>query len=479
MFQKERIAVRRTKIICTIGPSTRRADTIKRLAKAGMDMARLNFSHGTHADHEETIKLIRAASEELGRPIGVLADLQGPKIRVGTFPGGAVELRVGEPFVVTTRETPGGPGIASTSYKGLAEDLSPGAPILLDDGRLRLQVEKIDGPDIHCQVIEGGLLKDHKGLNLPGAPLRIELPTPKDVEDLVFGVDQGVDYFGVSFVRSVEDLRRVRNLIRERGAEIPLVPKIEKREAVDHIHEIADEADALMIARGDLGVELPPEEVPPIQKEIIGICNRKGIPVITATQMLESMIHDSSPTRAEASDVANAVLDGSDAVMLSGETAVGEYPVEATAMMHRIALLIERKIEVRSKGWEANRRADIATETAIGQAACSAADVVAARAIVALTQSGATAARISQFRPGKPILAFSPKTETVNRMTLLWGVTPFLLTGRCQNESEAIEVLKKALRDDGFVRPGDRLIFTAGLPFGIPGNTNMLRIEEV
>ncbi|MEJ2628189.1 MAG: pyruvate kinase, partial [bacterium] len=334
---------RRAKIVCTLGPSTNTHEKIAALAKAGMDVARLNFSHGTHREHENIIKIIRRVSKELNRPIAILQDLQGPKIRVQTFSQGSVDLKSGNDFILTTRNVKGDEKRVSVSYTSFNRDVQVGDIILLDDGLIRLKVKKIEGKDVHCRVIYGGILSDHKGVNLPGSRLSVKALTQKDKKDLEFGLEKEVDYIALSFVQQPKDIKEIKSLIAKHKKNIPVVAKIEKPQAVETIDEIVEIADVIMIARGDLGVELNPEEVPAIQKHIISLCNQKGVPVITATQMLDSMIHNPRPTRAEASDVANAILDGTDAVMLSGETAAGQYPVESVKMMHRIICLIEKE----------------------------------------------------------------------------------------------------------------------------------------
>jgi pyruvate kinase len=341
-----------------------------------------------------------------------------------------------------------------------------------------LKVDSIAGSDVVCRVVTGGVLRERKGVNLPETQLQIPLPTERDLEYLGFGIAQGIDFAALSFVQTAADVTRARTETAARGADIPIVVKIERPQAVRDIGSIVDQADAVMIARGDLGVEMDPEEVPVIQKEIIALCNRNGVPVITATQMLESMIQNPRPTRAEASDVANAVLDGSDAVMLSGETAVGAYPVEAVRMISRIATLTEQRIGSKTKGWQAPDASESA-DLAIGQAACSAAEIAGAQAIVCLTQSGSTAARISQFRPPQPILAFTVSREALRRMTLVWGVTPFLLESLSDDFDQLVGHLIDAFRRQGLVQTGQRVVFTAGLPFGKRRATNMVRIEEV
>ncbi|RPJ61168.1 MAG: pyruvate kinase [Acidobacteria bacterium] len=477
-FKKARITARRTKIVCTLGPSSGSTEQVRALAEAGMDVARMNFSHGTVDEHKARILAVRKVSEELDKPIGILQDLPGPKIRTGRLVGGHVQLGPGSIIVLTSEDISGDEKRVSVSYPELAGQLSPGQRVLIDDGRIELKVDAIAGADVICRVVTGGILGERKGVNLPETRLQIPLPTDRDREYLRFGLANRIDFAALSFVQTADDVESARREIAAQGADVPLVAKIERPQAVREIGQITDKANSVMIARGDLGVEMDPEEVPVIQKEIIALCNRKGVPVITATQMLESMIQNPRPTRAEASDVANAVLDGSDAVMLSGETAVGAYPVEAVRMISRITTLTEQRIGAKTKGWQAPDPAQ-SVDLAIGEAACSAAQIANAQAIVCLTQSGSTAVRISQFRPPQSILAFTPSPEALKRMTLLWGVTPFLLESLFDDFDQLVGYLIEEFRRQEMVRPGQHVVFTAGLPFGKRRATNMVRIEQV
>jgi pyruvate kinase len=417
-------------------------------------------------------------SRDLDRAIGVLQDLQGPKIRLGRLQGDWVRLEPGADFILTSGDYEGNVIRASVSYPDFAAEVQPGQRVLIDDGNIELRVEEVEGQEVRCRVVRGGLLHGRKGVNLPETRLGLRLPTAKDLEDLSFGIAGKVDMIGLSFVQSASDIKLARTEVGRRQSRAALVAKIERPQAVGDIDAITSESDAVMIARGDLGVEMPPEEVPAIQKEVIALCNRKGVPVITATQMLESMIQSPWPTRAEASDVANAVLDGSDAVMLSAETAIGAYPVDAVRMIVKIIRLIESRIG-RTSGLCRNADTGQSSDLAIGQSACAAAQVVGASAIVCLTQSGSTATRISQFRPARPILAFTPNREALGRMTLLWGVSPFLLEEPFESIDSLVEHLMEGFRRDQFVSPGDKLVFTAGLPFARKRSTNMIRVEEV
>ncbi|MFC1555462.1 pyruvate kinase [candidate division KSB1 bacterium] len=477
---KKKSYERRAKIICTLGPSSNSYSSIIALANAGMNVARLNFSHGTHEQHAEKIDILRKVSFDIGRPIGILLDLQGPKIRVQKFKDGEVFLKGGQEFVLTTRDVVGDDTIVSVSYPDFHNDVEPGEQVLLDDGNLRMTVDEISGQDVHCIVDYGGRLKDHKGLNLPGSVLSVDALTDKDKDDLEFGLKKGVDFVALSFVQQPEDIIMIKDIISGAGHSTPVIAKIEKPQAVERIKEIAEVTDMIMIARGDLGVEMATEEVPPIQKRIIRICNDLGVPVITATQMLESMIDHPRPTRAEAADVANAILDGSDAVMLSGETAAGKYPVDAAETMSRIVTLIESDtldkfgLHRRKPDWE------YPTPVAIGYSACNTAQMVKAKAIICLTQSGSTALMIARFRPETPIHVVTPRIDTYFRTALIWGVKVHHTEDMFPDHmDDAIHHVFIMLKDRKVVKKGDKVVITAGIPFDKVGCTNMLRIEEV
>ncbi|MFC1476987.1 pyruvate kinase [candidate division KSB1 bacterium] len=471
---------RRAKIVCTLGPSSDTYEKIRELAEAGLDVARLNFSHGSHVYHKKTYEQIRKVSADIHKPIAVLQDLQGPKIRVQQFQNGEILLQPDDKFILTTREVTGTKDIVSVSYKSFCNDVTPGEPVLLDDGNIKLVVEEIKGEDVHCRVVYGGPLKDHKGLNLPGAVLSVPALTDKDMDDLRFGLELGVDYVALSFVQKPEDIRFIKEKIHAAGKNTPVVAKIEKPQAVADIESIIELTDAIMIARGDLGVEMDTEEVPPIQKKIIKLCNEKGVPVITATQMLESMIHSSRPTRAEAADVANAILDGSDAVMLSGETAAGAYPVESVETMSRIMALIEEDSNDRYALLRRKQNVEYPTSVAIGYSACHSAQMVNASAIICLTQSGSTANMIARFRPETPIIAVTPNESACFRLPLIWGVSVIKIDHEFpDNMNEALDAIFDMLRTRHYIKPGDRVVVTAGIPFAKMRSTNMLRIEEI
>jgi pyruvate kinase len=467
--------MRKTKIVATIGPASASEERLEALMLAGMDVARLNFSHGTHEAHAAAFQSIRAISARLGRPVAILQDLSGPKIRTGALQGGQpVRLVDGAEITITTEPLVGTAALIATTYAHLADDLKPGDRVLLADGLMELTVLSSEGGLVRCRVVHGGLLGEHKGINLPGVLLSAPAVTEKDIDDLAFGVSLGVDYVAVSFVRQAEDLRQVRHLLRERGADTPVIAKIEKPEAVKNLDAILGACEGVMVARGDLGVEVSPEKVPMLQKQIIEAANRHGDLVITATQMLESMVSNPRPTRAEASDVANAILDGTDAVMLSAETAVGQYPVEAVGMMSRIAL--EAEASGRAAGPVAHNRRSYAQ--AIAHAACSIAGDLDFKAICALTQSGATARLVSKERPTAPILAFTNQPRVHNRLALLWGVTPLPLDFAGSTDA-VIRRVETELLARGLAAAGDSVVVLGGSPLAAKGATNFLKAQKV
>jgi pyruvate kinase len=458
--------IRRTKIVCTIGPASNTDDRIAALIAAGMNVARLNFSHGTHSEHAAVIAAIRRVSRRLSKPISILQDLQGPKIRTGTLAGGeAVLLRDQAPFTITTREVEGSAEEVSTTYDGLPGDVHRGDRLLLDDGRMELAVEGVVGDDVHTRVVHGGMLKEHKGINLPGVMVNIPSLTEKDREDLAFGVAQGVDYVAMSFVRRPEDLANLKRALVEidpAAAKLPVIAKLEKPAALDNLDAILQVADGVMVARGDLGVELSPQEVPTAQKRIIEAANRERKFVITATQMLESMISNPTPTRAEASDVANAIYDGSDAVMLSGETASGEYPIEAVRMMASIIKEAEAHIDEWGR-WHGATESTSDDSVALARAARELAHDRDVTAVAIFTLTGRNARIISKARPHVPILAFTPDSKTYQRLPLLWGVTPYLIPQADTVEAMLAHVEAGMLYDSP-VRAGQQVIVIAGLP---------------
>ncbi|MCI0574512.1 MAG: pyruvate kinase [Myxococcaceae bacterium] len=466
--------MRKAKIICTIGPASESDKVLENLVHAGMDVARINFSHGTQEEHRLRIERVRAVAERAGRPVAVLQDIQGPKIRLGRFEGGALEVKDGERVTVTTRPVLGGDHVIPTPVRSLPADVRKGDPILLDDGRVRLTVLAVRGTEVSCRVEVGGVLKDRKGLNLPGAAVSVPTLTPKDRDDLAFGQDIGVDYVALSFVRCAEDVRRARKLVSQRGT--PLIAKIEKPQAVADLDAIAAVSDGVMVARGDLGVEMPLEQIPSLQKSMVAAVNRRGGLVIVATEMLESMVTNPRPTRAEVSDVANAILDGADAVMLSGETASGRYPVEAVRTMARVV----EETELRAPRTERHNPFERSEEvsTGVAAAAVAAAEQLRIKTVVAYTERGLTARLISGYRPSARILALTPNPETVKRVALYWGVEGRLVP-RCRSTDEMLAQVRRMCREERLCPAGQNIIIVAGVPLNEPGGTNLMSVHKV
>ena len=462
---------RRAKIVCTLGPATHSYERVRALVYAGMDVARLNFSHGTHDDHAQAYRWVREASDESGRGVGVLVDLQGPKIRLGTFADGPVMWETGDSVTITTEDIEGSHDLVSTTYKGLADDVAVGERLLVDDGNVGLRVVSVDGPRVRCQVTEGGKVSNHKGLSLPGAALSVPALTDKDEIDLRFAMGLRADLIALSFVRSASDVDRVHQIMDESGARLPVLAKIEKPQAVDNLDQIVQAFDGLMVARGDLGVEMPLERVPLVQKRAIRAARECAKPVIVATQMLESMIGSSRPTRAEASDVANAVLDGADAVMLSGETSIGSYPVETVATMARIVTASEEALD--AVPHVETKRPDIAG--AIAKAAAQVGAQVGARALVAFTQSGDTARLLAEHRSPIPLLAFTPVAAVRSQLSLVWGVETFLVPS-VQHTDEMVRQVDSAMLGLERMQVGDYVTIVAGSPPATSGSTNALRV---
>lgn len=470
--------MRKTKIVCTIGPASEELSVLKRLMNAGMNVARLNFSHGSHEEHGRRIERIRQAEKETGKTIAILLDTKGPEIRTGDLRDGAVELKEGETFILTTEPVEGDASRVSVTYEGLAKDVEPGSTILIDDGLIKLTVIEVRGPEIICRVINSGVLKNRKGVNVPG--VRIQLPgiTSKDAEDIIFGLEQGIDLIAASFVRKKEDVLEIRELLEKQGADVPIIAKIENQEGLDNLDSILEVADGLMVARGDLGVEIPAEEVPLVQKQMIRKCNLLGKPVITATQMLDSMQRNPRPTRAEASDVANAILDGTDAIMLSGETAAGKYPVEAVETMARIASRVESVLQHRDLLRQRSRELEVSITDSISQAVVHTAEVLNCAAIITSTESGHTARMVSKYRPRAPIVAVTPQEKVLRRLNLVWGVHP--VKGREVNSTD--EMLQSAIDSaiaTKIVRHGDLVVISAGVPVGQRGTTNLLKVHVI
>ncbi len=470
--------MRKTKIVCTMGPSTADLDVLRQLIRAGMNVARLNFSHGSHEDHQRMIERVREAARLEGKIVGIMLDIKGPKIRTGMIENGEVELNDNDHIVLTTDEVLGTKSRVSISYEGLPEDVSAGSTIRIDDGLIGLHVEKVEGNDIHCIVTNGGILKNRKGINAPGVRLRLPGVTEKDIEDIKFGIQQGVDLIAASFVRKAADVLEIRKLLEEHHAHCLIISKIEAQEGLDLIDEILAVSDGLMVARGDLGVEIPTEEVPIAQKLLIERCNKAGKIVITATQMLDSMQRNPRPTRAEATDVANAIFDGTDAIMLSGETAAGRYPVEAVQTMAQIAARAEQAIlshEVNDRhSYEVER-----TQTdAISHAVQTVADELDARAIITSTETGFTPRMVAKHRPKGTIVAVTPHSTVARQLTVSWGVNP-VLSREVRSTDEMLEVAVDSALSAGLVSSGDLVVITAGVPVGEAGTTNLLKIHTI
>ena len=466
---------RSAKILATLGPSSSTAERIKALFDAGADAFRFNFSHGTHDDHKDRYDIVRRIEAEAGRPISVVMDLQGPKLRVGTFENDRIELETGQDFRFDLEDKPGNEERVQLPHIEIFQALDEGTELLLDDGKIRLNVKEVGKDHALCEVTAGGPLSNRKGVNVPNAVLPLSALTDKDKRDLQFGLDLGADWVALSFVQRPEDVAEARRLIAGRAA---IMVKIEKPAAVNHLDQIIEMADGVMVARGDLGVEMPPEDVPGLQKRMIRACRDAGKPVVVATQMLESMISAPAPTRAEASDVATAVYDGADAVMLSAETAAGQYPIEAVSMMDRIIDKVENGQLYRSYLDAYHAEAERTTADAIMLAASGVAKTMRAAAIVTYTTTGSTALRAARERPDRPILGLITRQGTARRLALLWGLHPMLCTD-ANDIDEMIEQACKAALDMNLARPGSSLVITAGMPFGTPGATNLLRIAWV
>ncbi len=467
--------MRRAKIVCTLGPASSAPEDIRALVDAGMDVARMNMSHGTHDDHRQNYERVREAAAAAGRAVGVFADLQGPKIRLGNIAGGPVLLEHGQLFSITTRDVPGDAQLASTTYAGLPQDVHVGDPVLIDDGKVRLRVTAFTRDTVETRVEVGGPISDHKGINLPGVAVSVPALSEKDIEDLRFALELGVDFIALSFVRNGNDVDGVRAVMDEVGVRVPVIAKIEKPQAVENIDDIIRCFDAVMVARGDLGVECPLEDVPFIQKMVIEKARRNAKPVIVATQMLESMIGAPAPTRAEASDVANAVLDGADAVMLSGETSIGKYPLQTVRTMARILTSAEERGLDKTAviDWQPHTKGGI-----IAKAAAEVAERVEARYLVAFTQSGDSARRVSRYRGHIPVLAFTPLAKVRDQLALTWGVETFQ-TPEVEHTDQMVMQVDEALLQHGRAAEGDLVVIIFGAPPGIPGSTNAVHIHRM
>ncbi len=474
-------AFSKTKIICTIGPATQSLEAMKSIIRAGMDVARLNFSHGSHEEHLKILEQVRIAATVTGEPITIVQDLGGPKIRIGKLETPSVELKPKSEVAITTEDILGTAYRLSTTYKHLPKDVQSGDTILLDDGKIRLKVDRVENGETICKVVNGGVLLPRKGMNLPGVKLSIPSMTEKDKDDLLFGLEHDIDYVALSFVRTADDIKHLREFIIKhvkKGRKVPIIAKIEKPEALANIDAIIAETDAVMVARGDLGVELNAEEVPMYQKMIVRKCNEQGKPVIIATQMLESMINSSTPTRAEANDVANAVLDGADAVMLSAETSIGAYPVLAVEVMDRIIRRTEEHAET-FKHFDPDSIPSLHEYDPLSKAACLLAQQVKATTIVALTHSGSTAAHLAKFRPPARIIAVTDREKIMRRMNLVWGVRGFIVENLKKDTDATFKAIQEQLLKDGYIQKGETIVFLAGIPLFEGHPTNTIKMDTV
>ncbi len=472
--------MRKTKIVCTIGPASENEKIFKQLVLNGLNVARLNFSHGTHEEHKAKIDVIKKVREDLGTSTAIMLDTKGPEIRTRDFENGAAELVVDQEFILTTRDILGSSKIAGVTYEGFAKDIKPGDTVLIDDGLISLEVtETINDTDLRCVVKNGGTVKNKKGINVPNIKINLPALTERDIDDINFGIKNGIDYIAASFIRKADDVIAIRRILEDNNAdEIMIISKIENRQGVENIDEIIAVSDGIMVARGDLGVEIPAEEVPLVQKMLIKKCNDAGKPVITATQMLDSMIRNPRPTRAEVTDVATAIFEGSDAIMLSGETASGSYPVEAVKTMARIAIMIENSLDYEELLKTKNVRFDNSITDSISFATCRTCLDLKASAIISATSSGYTAAAVSKYRPKAPIIAATENEYVMRRMSLYWGVYPIKISKMNSTDEIIDKSVERALELD-YIENGDLIVITAGVPVGISGSTNLLKVHIV
>ncbi len=470
--------MRKTKIICTIGPASEDADKLNQMIQNGMNVARLNFSHGIYEEHKRRMELVRRVAAELQQPVAIMLDTKGPEIRTGQLQNGKIRLEAGQRFILTSRDLLGDETQVQVSYSRLAAEVQAGTTILLSDGLINLHVEETTETDIICTVVNGGELGEKKGVNVPGVRINMPFLSPKDREDINFGIDQEVDFIAASFVRSAEDVLEIRRILEERGANIDIIAKIESQGGVDNLEEIIKVADGVMVARGDLGVEIPAEEVPLVQKRVIDKCNYSGKVVIIATQMLDSMIVNPRPTRAEVSDVANAIFDGADAIMLSGETAAGKYPVEVVETMARIAKRAEDVLPYQEMLQKKSLQRTLSITDAISYATCTTASNLGISAIITATQTGTTARMVAKYRPAANILAVTPNPRILNKLTLVWGVHP-VLARETQGTDQLLDEALSACLDKGYIKRGDMVVLTAGSPSGISGGTNLIKVHVV
>ncbi len=470
--------MRKTKIVCTLGPSTDSPEVLKRMLTAGMDVARFNFSHGSKEEHKQRLELLKALRQQLNLPVAALLDTKGPEIRLKTFAGGGADLVTGQTFTLTTTDREGGQDGCAVTYRELPGDVAPGSAILLDDGLIRLTVTAVENGDVVCRVENGGRIKNRKSLNLPGVHLSMPYLSPQDKADILFGIEQGFDFIAASFVRTAQDVLDIRRLLEANHSKIRIIAKIENREGIENLGEILSVADGVMIARGDMGVEIDFTEIPMLQKNIIEQARAWGKPVITATQMLESMIENPRPTRAEITDVANAIYDGTSAIMLSGETAAGRYPVEAVQTMNAIALRTEEDINYTKRMRNARQEKHLSIAAATAHAACTTAIDIKADAILSISSSGATAWLVSKFHPATPIIACLLDESVQRQLALCWGVVPLLMKPGA-NTDELIANATRAAIEAGLLQAGNLVVITAGVPSGVPGTTNMIKVQLI
>lgn len=471
--------MKKTKIVATIGPASESEEMLRELFKQGVNVCRMNFSHGDHAEHKVRMDRVKKVREEMGLPIAIMLDTKGPEIRLGDFKDGVVEIQQGQEFSLTTRDILGDETIISVTYKDMPRDVQVGGIILIDDGLVEFRIKEITDTDIIMEALNGGTLKNHKGVNVPNVNINLPALTEKDISDIKFGIENEVDFIAASFVRKASDVNDIRRILEENGGlDIDIISKIENQQGLDNIAEIIHVSDGIMVARGDLGVEVPTEEIPLIQKDLIRMCNKAGKPVITATQMLDSMIRNPRPTRAEVTDVANAIIDGSSAVMLSGETAAGKYPLEAVRTMYNIAINTENSLDYKEMLKVRSIDNDITTTNAISKATVNTASDLGAKAIITATSSGYTSKAISKFKPRAPIIAATTKKSVVRKMALEWGVYP-VLAPESKSTDEVIELSIKSSLDAGYVDEGDLVVITAGIPVGLAGTTNMIKVHTI
>lgn len=472
--------MKKTKIVATIGPASESEQSLRELFSNGLNVCRLNFSHGSHEEHQMRIDRIKKVREEMGLPIAIMLDTKGPEIRLGDFKDGPIEINQGDTFTLTTRDIMGDESIVSISYKDLPNDVSVGGRILIDDGLVELKVDEIiEATDIKCIAVNNGTLENHKGVNVPNVKINLPAVTEKDIEDIKFGIRNDVDFLAVSFVRTLDDVTAIRKILEENGGQdIHIISKVESQQGVDNLDDIITMSDGIMVARGDLGVEVKSEEIPLIQKEMIKKCNIAGKPVITATQMLDSMVRNPRPTRAEVTDVANAILDGSTAIMLSGETAAGKYPIESVKMMYNIAITTERSLDYDELLRVRSKQSQPTTTNAIGKATCNTAADLDAKAIITATSSGHTSKAISKYRPKAPIIAATNTEAVMRKLALEWGVYPVLSTNS-DTTDEVIENSIDSAIEAGYVEEGDLVVITAGVPVGLSGTTNLIKVHSI